>query len=140
MTRLQNKCRQLQEGVLFFDEIQEVISWERCINSLQVEMDCDIYITGSNAKLLSGELITYLGGLYVEFVIYPFSLAEFSELYLSVCPETSQTQCFQKYLSAGGMPYLANLRYEEEPCRLYLTDLYNSVQSKNAFQRQCTGC
>jgi predicted AAA+ superfamily ATPase len=58
---------------LFFDEIQEVKGWEKCINSLRVSLDCDIYITGSNAKLLSGELATYLGGRYVEFVIYPFS-------------------------------------------------------------------
>ena len=62
---------------LFFDEIQEVKDWEKCINSLRVSLDCDIYITGSNAKLLSGELATYLGGRYVEFVIYPFSFGEF---------------------------------------------------------------
>ena len=61
---------------LFFDEIQEVEDWEKCVNSLRVALDCDIYITGSNAKLLSGELATYLGGRYVEFVIYPFSFAE----------------------------------------------------------------
>lgn len=54
---------------LFFDEIQEVKDWEKCINSLRVALDCDIYITGSNAKLLSGELATYLGGRYVEFII-----------------------------------------------------------------------
>ena len=55
---------------LFFDEIQEVEQWEKCINSVRVDFDCDIYITGSNAKLLSGELATYLGGRYVEFVIF----------------------------------------------------------------------
>ena len=60
---------------LFFDEIQEVDGWEKCVNSFRVEMDCDIYLTGSNAKLLSGELATYLGGRYVEFVIYPFSFS-----------------------------------------------------------------
>ena len=64
---------------LFFDEIQEVKDWEKCINSFRVSLDCDIYITGSNAKLLSGELATYLGGRYVEFVIYPFSFGEFME-------------------------------------------------------------
>jgi len=119
----------------FFDEIQEVTDWEKCINSLRVEMDCDIYVTGSNAKLLSGELATYLGGRYVEFIIYPFSFAEFSELYLSIYPDTTAAQCFQKYLTAGGMPYLGNLRYEEEPCQQYLTDLYNSVQLKDVIQR-----
>lgn len=64
---------------LFFDEIQEVKDWEKCINSFRVSLDCDIYITGSNAKLLSGELATYLDGRYVEFVIYPFSFGEFIE-------------------------------------------------------------
>ena len=64
---------------LFFDEIQEVKNWEKCINSLRVDFDCDIYITGSNAKLLSSDLSTYLGGRYVEFNIYPFSFNEFIE-------------------------------------------------------------
>ena len=68
---------------LFFDEIQEVDAWEKCINSFRVELDCDIYITSSNAKLLSGELATYLAGRYVEFVIYPFSFGEFVDLYSS---------------------------------------------------------
>ena len=120
---------------LFFDEIQEVEGWEKCINSFRVSLDCDIYITGSNAKLLSGELATYLGGRYVEFVIYPFSFSEFLELYHSVEPNSSEQQAFQKYLLMGGMPYLANLGYREEPCRLYLTDLFNSVQLKDIVQR-----
>lgn len=71
---LNGRISQIQGKVyLFFDEIQEVTKWEKCINSVRVDYDCDIYITGSNAKLLSGELATYLGGRYVEFVIYPFS-------------------------------------------------------------------
>ena len=65
------------ETLIIFDEIQEVTDWEKCINSLRVSLDCDIYITGSNAKLLSGELATYLGGRYVEFVIYPPSGGSF---------------------------------------------------------------
>ncbi len=120
---------------LFFDEIQEVEDWERCINSFRVSLDCDIYITGSNAKLLSGEFATYLGGRYVEFVIYPFSFHEFSELYRTVDASSSMQQCFQKYLLAGGMPYLANLRYEDAPSRQYLSDLFNSVQLKDIVKR-----
>lgn len=120
---------------LFFDEIQEVSDWEKCINSFRVELDCDIYITGSNARLLSGELATYLGGRYVEFIIYPFSFAEFTELYRQIDSNVTPAQCFQKYLIVGGMPYLGNLRYEEEPCRQYLTDLFNSVQFKDVVQR-----
>ena len=120
---------------LFFDEIQEVKDWEKCINSLRVSLDCDIYITGSNAKLLSGELATYLGGRYVEFVIYPFSFGEFMELYRSIAPDAPIQQCFQKYLLAGGMPYLANLRYADAPSKQYLHDLFNSVQLKDIVKR-----
>ena len=139
-TALHDEIIKRAEGIegkayLFFDEIQEVEGWEKCVNSLRVALDCDIYITGSNAKLLSGELATYIGGRYVEFVIYPFSFAEFLELYHTIAPSDSIQQCFQKYLLAGGMPYLANLRYEEEPSRQYLTDLFNSVQLKDIVKR-----
>lgn len=120
---------------LFFDEIQEVKDWEKCINSLRVSLDCDIYITGSNAKLLSGELSTYLGGRYVEFIIYPFSFAEFLELYRPIAPDEPLQRCFQKYLLSGGMPYLSNIRYEDAPSRLYLHDLFNSVQLKDIVKR-----
>lgn len=120
---------------LFFDEIQEVQDWEKCINSFRVELDCDIYITGSNAKLLSGELATYLAGRYVEFVIYPFSFDEFIQLYRTIFPEADVRTCFNRYLTAGGMPYLANLRYEETACRQYLQDLFNSVELKDIVQR-----
>jgi predicted AAA+ superfamily ATPase len=123
------------KAYLFFDEIQEVANWEKCINSLRVECDCDIYITGSNAKLLSGELATYLAGRYVEFVIYPFSLAEFSELYRTVSPEADSREMFTQYLTMGGMPYLSNLRYAQQPSRQYLQDLYNSVVLKDIVKR-----
>lgn len=120
---------------LFFDEIQEVTDWEKCITSLRIEMDCDIYITGSNARLLSGELATVLGGRYVEFTIYPFSYAEFMDLYKDIFPDASNSAIFQKYLTLGGMPYLANLRYAEEPGKQYLTDVYNSVVLNDVVKR-----
>lgn len=120
---------------LFFDEIQEVADWEKCINSLRINLDCDIYITGSNAKLLSGELATYLGGRYVEFVIYPFSFAEFLELYRRTAADESIQKCFQKYIAFGGMPYLANISYNEAAVKLYLHDLFNSVQLKDIIKR-----
>lgn len=131
-----NRAKDIDGKVyLFFDEIQEVKDWEKCINSFRVSLDCDIYITGSNAKLLSGELATYLGGRYVEFVIYPFSFGEFIELYRPINPDVSIQQCFQKYLITGGMPYLANIRYADEPSKQYLQDLFNSVQLKDIVKR-----
>ena len=120
---------------LFFDEIQEVKDWEKCINSLRIELNCDIYITGSNAKLLSGELATYLAGRYVEFVIYPFSFSEFIELYNTIQPNTSEAECFKKYLHFGGMPYLASLQYNEAACKQYLQDVYTSVELKDIVRR-----
>ncbi|WP_041138715.1 ATP-binding protein [Beduini massiliensis] len=120
---------------LFFDEIQEVEEWEKCINSLRVSLDCDIYITGSNAKLLSSELTTYLAGRYVEFVIYPFSFKEFIDLYQSIDSNISIQSCFQKYILTGGMPYLVNLQYKQEPSKQYLSDLFNSVQLKDIVKR-----
>ena len=120
---------------LFFDEIQEVKDWEKCVNSFRTALDCDIYITGSNAKLLSGELATYLGGRYVEFTIYPFSFAEFMELYRPTAPNETIQKCFQQYLISGGMPYLANIRYADEPSKQYLHDLFNSVQLKDIVKR-----
>ena len=118
---------------MFFDEIQEVQDWEKCINSLRVEYDCDIYITGSNAKLLSGELATYLAGRYVEFIIYPFSFREF----LNMPSQKSEaiSSAFRKYLQLGGMPFLSNITDNPEACNLYLTDIYNSVILKDIVRR-----
>lgn len=116
---------------LFLDEIQEVQGWERVINSLRVSLDVDIYITGSNARLLSGELATYLAGRYVQFVIYPFSYQEFL---LGQGAEDS-AKMFQKYLLMGGMPFLLNLSYQEDSSKLYLKDAYNSVLLKDIVQR-----
>ena len=123
------------KAYLFFDEIQEVSDWERCINSLRVKFDCDIYITGSNAKLLSGELASRIAGRYVEFVIYPFSFAEFVSLQRSFFDIKDEASIFKEYLLMGGMPYLFHLRYEEEPSRQYLQDIYNSVVLKDIVKR-----
>ena len=116
---------------LFFDEIQEVAEWERCINSCRVDFDCDIYITGSNAKLLSGELATYLGGRYVEFVIYPFSFAE----YIESRPAQDTASAFRAYIESGGMPFLANFANTQESARQYLRDIYSSVVLKDIVKR-----
>lgn len=120
---------------LFFDEIQEVKNWEKCINSFRVDFDCDIYITGSNAKLLSGELVTYLAGRYVEFVIYPFSFAEFLEMKKQVSSVSDYGLAFKEYLTLGGMPFLSNLMGNEEACTQYLKDVYNSVVLKDIVKR-----
>ena len=120
---------------LFFDEIQEVKDWEKCVNSLRVSLTA---ISTSPARMPSFcpvSWATYLGGRYVEFVIYPFSFAEFIELYRLAAPDEPIQKAFQKYLVSGGMPYLANLRFADEPSRQYLHDLFNSVQLKDIVKR-----
>ena len=120
---------------LFFDEIQEVPGWEKCINSCRIDFDCDIYITGSNAKLLSGELATYLAGRYVEFVIYPFSFAEFFEMNLIKNPNVDKATCFMQFLKTGGMPFLSNFPDDDSAKSQYLIDIYNSVVLKDVVKR-----
>lgn len=120
---------------LFFDEIQEVDGWEKCINSCRVDFDCDIYITGSNAKLLSGELATYLAGRYVEFVIYPFSFAEFLEMNRQKNSQIDKSACFTTFLKTGGMPFLANFLGDDSAKNQYLMDIYNSVVLKDVVKR-----
>ena len=131
VSEIKKKC------YIFLDEIQEVKNWEKCINSLRVneEYDFDIYITGSNAKLLSGELSTYLAGRYVEFVIYPFSFKEFLETSKSIQQDVSTRETFQKYVKFGGMPFLYNLAFEEEASLQYLKDIYSSIILKDITQK-----
>ena len=131
VSEIKKKC------YIFLDEIQEVKDWEKCINSLRVneEYDFDIYITGSNAKLLSGELSTYLAGRYVEFVIYPFSFKEFLETLKSIQQDVSTREAFQKYVKFGGMPFLYNLAFEEEASLQYLKDIYSSIILKDITQK-----
>ena len=120
---------------LFFDEIQEVENWEKCINSCRIDFDCDIYITGSNAKLLSGELATYLAGRYVEFVIYPFSFAEFFEMCRLKNPNADKSSCFMQFIKTGGMPFLSNFSGDDSAKNQYLMDVYNSVVLKDVVKR-----
>ena len=115
----------------FFDEIQLVKDWEKVINGLRVSHNCDIYITGSNSKLISGDLATLLAGRYVEFEIQPFTFDEFSEIYRS--SNLSREELFQKFIKIGGMPGLKYFNLEEEVSQKYLNDIYNTVLVKDVL-------
>ena len=106
---------------LFFDEIQNVDGWELSINACRVDWDCDIYITGSNSKLLSGELATYLTGRYFEVKMYPFSYKEF----LDFKGVNSSDAMFKEYVEYGGLPQIFNLRKEDKLNNL--NDIFNSI-------------
>ena len=132
-------CKRMSDikdkAYIFLDEIQEVADWEKCINSMRVDYNCDIFITGSNAKLLSGELATYLGGRYVEFVIYPFSFGEYLESRRISEGDISISEEFKTYIDFGGMPFLVNLNKDREASVQYLRDVYNSVILKDVVKR-----
>lgn len=123
------------KAYIMLDEVQEVEDWQRVINSFMVDFDADIYITGSNAKLLSGEFATYLAGRYVEIVIYPFSFSEVLDLYKADRRDYNENEVFLEYLQFGGMPFLHEIGYDPVASGQYLTDIYNSVILKDVVQR-----
>lgn len=106
---------------LLFDEIQQVSNWEKAINSYRVDFDVDIYITGSNSNLLSGELVTMLSGRYITIDIYPFSFKELLEFYKDI----DEKELFNQYLSYGGFPGLLN--YDNDGKINLLHDLYSTI-------------
>jgi len=116
---------------LFFDEIQELSGWETMINSIMIDFDVDLYITGSNAKLLSGELATYLAGRYIEIKVYPFSYKEILDLY----PEKNKSEVFQTFLLRGGMPFLYQFPMDDASALQYLSDIYDSIILKDIASR-----
>ena len=120
----------------FFDEIHDVAEWERAVNSLRLHKNADIYITGSNSRLLSGELATYLTGRYVEIRMTPFSFAEFIEAASPLFPGEDTERLFNRYLVAGGVPFLAKVAYDEDASRAYLQDLYASILLKDVVRRR----
>ena len=122
---------------ILLDEIQEVAEWEKVVNSLRVDFDCDIYITGSNARLLSGELATLLAGRYVEIHVYPLDFKEYLDFARENPAEQGYDaqQNFANFIRCGGLPGLHQMKWEEAPLMQYLTDIYNSVLLKDVIQR-----
>lgn len=123
---------------LFFDEIQEVKGWEKSINSYRVSIDSDIYITGSNSKLLSGELATLMTGRYLTINVYPFSFKEFlqykNEIEGMEINEYSVNKLYDDYFNFGGMPGIFSLGSDEFK-KIALKDIYNSILFEDVVSR-----
>lgn len=116
---------------IFLDEIQNVESFEKAIDSLYVKDNTDVYITGSNSYLLSGELATLLTGRYVEISMLPLSFAEYKKL-----TNKSSDDAFSEYMRYGGMPYVASMSKTEEKVNTYIEGIYNTVVVKDIEDRQ----
>lgn len=121
---------------LFLDEVHDIDGWETAVNSLRLRKNADLYITGSNSKLLSGELATYLTGRYVEIKMTPFSFVEFVEAAQTVWPKEDRTQLFNRYLTCGGVPFLAKIGYDAVASRAYLQDLFGAILLKDVVRRK----
>lgn len=119
---------------LIFDELQVIEHWEKAIESFRLDFDVDIYITGSNAYLLSTEFSTLLSGRYVEIRMLPLSFKEFLDFY-EFAPDISIEEKFQKYLQFGGMPILREYRFNEARSMQALEGIYSTVILRDIFQR-----
>lgn len=119
---------------ILLDEVQNVVGWEKAVNSLLVDTNSDIYITGSNAYLLSSELTTLLAGRVLTIKIYPFSFKEFMATY-PFKNEEDKYDKFDKYLKYGGMPMLVNMNDNEQLIINYLNDLKEVVLKKDVISR-----
>lgn len=119
---------------ILLDEVQNVVGWEKAVNSLLVGTNSDIYITGSNAYLLSSELTTLLAGRVLTIKIYPFSFKEFMATYPFKNDEDKYDR-FDKYLKYGGMPMLVNMNDNEQLIINYLNDLKEVVLKKDVISR-----
>jgi len=129
-----NQKKSKKRVYILLDEVQNVILWEKAVNSLLVDIDCDIYLTGSNAYLLSSELTTLLAGRVLTIKIYPFSFKEFLLEY-PFPKELDIHEKFDKYLKYGGMPMLVNMNDNEELMTNYLNDIKEVVLKKDVINR-----
>ena len=140
---------------LFFDEVQKVPGWENAVNSFRVDFDCDIYITGSNAYLLSSELSTYLSGRYVEIKVLPLSFREFLDFHGYTLTERKSPaggvkkrvkdadgeiydakELFDAYARFGGMPMLADIGLEIDSVTAVLDGVYSAAVVNDILERE----
>ena len=120
-----------KKNYIFLDEVQNVLEFEKCINSLFLRENLDIYITGSNSYMLSGELATYLTGRYIQIHILPLSFKE----YLSYYGTSDELKKYNDYITYGGFPYLINLDNNKDKIE-YLDSIYNTVIMKDVINRK----
>lgn len=121
---------------ILLDEIQDIPGWEKAVNSFLVDFDCDLYLTGSNANLLSSELATHIAGRFVSLEVYPLSFAEFLEFKkVYGTEEMTQEKAFLDFIRFGGLPGLHQLKWDPAFLTQYLQDIFNSILLKDVIDR-----
>ena len=129
---LKDKFISNKDNYLFIDEVQDIVGFEHVLRSLQSKNTCDIFVTGSNAKMLSSELSTYLAGRYIEFHIHSLSYPEF--LVFHKLLDTNQS--LMLYLTYGGLPYLSMFSLTDEYVYEYLRNVYSTILLRDVVQRE----
>lgn len=122
---------------MLLDEIQEVVDWEKCINSLSVDYNADIYLTGSNSHILSSELATYIAGRYVEIPIFTLSFKEFLDfkVFNQNVLGAEKVTLFNQYLRQGGFPIIHTNDFSEDTIYKIVYDIYSSIILRDTIQR-----
>ena len=121
---------------LFFDEIQLIKDWQKSINAYRIDLDADIYITGSNSEILSGELATLLSGRYIKIEMFPFSfneILEYHKMKNGQITSNDEIKIFNEYMKYGGLPRTLNFNEEEKID--YLTDIFSTIVLKDIISR-----
>ncbi len=131
---IKNKIKDKEKYYLFFDEIQNVQEFEKVINSFRATMNVSIFITGSNSKVLSGDLSTHLAGRYIKLKMMPFTFSEYLEIQEEKGIKKEKEEAFLEYIEWGGMPQIYNSTGLQER-KMYLRDLYNTVILKDIVER-----
>ena len=131
---IKSMIKDKEKYYLLFDEIQNVEDFEKVINSFRATMNVSIFITGSNSKVLSGDLSTYLSGRYISIKMMPFTFSEFLLLQKSQNIVMEKDKAFLEYVEWGGMPQIYNTDSVQER-KMYLRDLYNTVILKDIVER-----
>nr|MCU0375625.1 ATP-binding protein [Chitinophagaceae bacterium] len=135
---LGNRLSKEKKHYILLDEIQEVTNWEQVVNSLMVDYAVDLVITGSNSKLLSSELATFLAGRYVEIPVFTLSFAETIQFSQAIAKEQQvmlTETAFENFLSNGGFPVLYNFAFEKETANRIVFDIYSSAILRDTVQR-----
>lgn len=132
-SHVKNRLREGCMNYIFFDEIQMVDGFQRVVDSLFLLDNVDIYITGSNAYLLSGEIATLLTGRYVEIRLFPFSFSE----YIKGLPKGASLEtAYREYIEYGAFPYILQIKNDKEMVHEYLSGLYNTIVLKDVVSRK----
>ncbi len=119
---------------LFIDEVQEIIGWEKALSGFLTDEIADLYITGSNSRMLSSELATYISGRYVEFRMYTLTFSEFLR-FRGVTNRDNMEQEFAIFMKYGGFPGIHHMEYNDEVIGQYISSLYNTILLKDVVER-----